>query len=445
MNQNKFQRTKIGLLPNDWQVTPLNNYADIITKGTTPTTYGFNYEEEGINFVKIESIDNNGKFKVDLFTKISEEAHKKLKRSQLKNNDLLITIAGNLGRIALVNEEILPANTNQAVAIVRFSEKNPNDLRFIYHFLKGYSLKKYIQMVSTVGAQPNLSLKQVGEIDLALPPLNEQQKIAAILSSVDEAIEKTEQIMEQTETVKKGLMQQLLTKGIGQTDFKDTPIGKIPSSWNLISIDELFVVEGGMSFSRAQLSEDGYPYIHYGDIHASKKQYIDTEDFDSMPKINIEKSKIKQGAVVGKGDIVISDASEDTDGIGRYFVIRDQGNELIVSGLHTIVLKDKSTLLDDFYKEYVFQSLLMKKQFRRIATGATVYGISKGNVKKLLVPVPPKEEQIKIARMIIETDRKITHENSKLPFLRNIKHGLMQQLLTGKVRVSINENEEVPS
>ncbi len=371
---------------------------------------------------------------------VPNSAIESIKKYKIFATDLYISVAGTLGMVGEIPKELSGANLTENAN--RISEIKCNKT-FLLYVLRSNLVQKYIEREKTISAQPKLALTRIKNFHIPIPPLKEQQKIAAILSSVDEAIEKTEQIIEQTETVKKGLMQQLLTKGIGHTEFKDSPIGEIPSSWELVSIDELFDIEGGMSFSRAQLSDQGYPYLHYGDIHASPKQYISTQDFDTIPRINIDESKIKTRAIVKVGDIVLSDASEDMEGVGRYIVIRDSNKEDIVSGLHTIALKDTSHMLDNSYKEYAFQSIFLKKQFRRIATGATVYGISKGNVKKLIVPVPPKDEQIEIAKSFLELDTKIAYERSKLPRLQEVKQGLMQQLLTGKVRVSIDEGEEV--
>ena len=100
----------------------LGDIATVITKGTTPTSIGFAFENDGINFVKIESVDENGNFICEKFDHISDECHEKLKRSQLQENDILFSIAGAIGRTAIVTKDILPANTNQALAIIRIPQ-----------------------------------------------------------------------------------------------------------------------------------------------------------------------------------------------------------------------------------------------------------------------------------------------------------------------------------
>ena len=106
-------------VPDGWDTIVLGDECQLITKGTTPTTIGFSYQNTGINFIKIESIDSSCNFVQKLFSHISQEANNALKRSIIKENDLLFSIAGALGRLAIVRKEILPANTNQALAIIR--------------------------------------------------------------------------------------------------------------------------------------------------------------------------------------------------------------------------------------------------------------------------------------------------------------------------------------
>ena len=135
LENKQYKKTKIGFIPSDWDVDNLGVFCDKITKGTTPTTYGFKYQDTGINFIKVESIDVNGNFLPEFITHINEEANNYLKRSILKENDLLFSIAGALGRVAKVNKDILPANTNQALAIIRLKEKSSLNLNYLYYFL----------------------------------------------------------------------------------------------------------------------------------------------------------------------------------------------------------------------------------------------------------------------------------------------------------------------
>lgn len=199
--------------------------AELITKGTTPTTLGFSYIDEGINFVKIESIDANGNFDKTKFAHISEECHVSLKRSKLQKNDILFSIAGAIGRTAIVSEDILPANTNQALAIIRL-KKNNNDLNFIRYQLSSASVIKQTEKQKQGVAQLNLSLKDIGNLEINIPSLPEQQKIAAHLDSIQSAIDnKKQQLQQLDELVKSKFVEMFGDVSLNDKNF-DTEIGK---------------------------------------------------------------------------------------------------------------------------------------------------------------------------------------------------------------------------
>ena len=167
---------------NDWEQRKLSSMTSLITKGTTPL------DKSGtgnINFVKIENIDDSSG-KINITQTISEVEHNGyLRRSQLKEGDILFSIAGTLGRVTCVKSSILPANTNQALAIIRLKEGN---LNYIQTYLKGKAISDFIKKNPTVGAQPNLSLEQVSNLEIALPKNDEQAKIGEYFNHLDHLI-----------------------------------------------------------------------------------------------------------------------------------------------------------------------------------------------------------------------------------------------------------------
>ena len=191
----------------EWEYYKLGELTTLITKGTTPTSLGGKFENSGINFIKIESLSSDGKFLLDKFAYIDEVTHNKLARSQLENEDILFSIAGALGRVAIISNDYLPANTNQALAIIRL--RNKNIIRYIYYFLNSDYVKKIIETESVQLAQANFSLGQLSDLDIVLPCIEEQTKIANFLSSIDQKIEVVAQQIEQAKLWKKGLLQQM--------------------------------------------------------------------------------------------------------------------------------------------------------------------------------------------------------------------------------------------
>jgi len=158
-----------------WEMKKLSEISERVTKGTTPTTIGFNFQDNGINFVKIETIDDSGYFIDKKFTHINEKCNEALKRSQLKEGDVLFSIAGALGRVAVVNKDILPANTNQALAII--TPKANLDPEYLAQVLRSPLIFNKLEGLKVGVAQYNISLAQVSDFEIPLPSIETQRRI----------------------------------------------------------------------------------------------------------------------------------------------------------------------------------------------------------------------------------------------------------------------------
>ena len=166
----------------EWEQRKLGEMSSLITKGTTPLDKS---NTGTVNFVKIESIDESSG-EITITQKISLDEHNGyLRRSQLKENDLLFSIAGTLGRVTSIKSSILPANTNQALAIIRLKE---GCLEYVKTYLKGKAVTDYIRKNPTIGAQPNLSLEQVSNLKIAIPSEVEQEQLGNFFNHLDHLI-----------------------------------------------------------------------------------------------------------------------------------------------------------------------------------------------------------------------------------------------------------------
>lgn len=215
IGHSEFKDTIMGKIPKYWKLASLEDISKFITKGSTPTTYGFNWQDQGVFFFKSDVV-KNGKFVYGDFKYIDENAHQHMLRSQIQAGDILITITGNIGRVALVPEEIKRANINQHIA--RISVENPEfNPIFVFYWLSQSKFIEYYNSIKTGLAYPQISLKQVRETIVPIPSIEEQKKIAEILTSVDEQIDIYEKEKEKQIKLKKALMQQLLTGKIRVT------------------------------------------------------------------------------------------------------------------------------------------------------------------------------------------------------------------------------------
>jgi len=211
---------KVGMVPVKWNTSKLRDICELITKGATPTSYGYRFQNSGINFIKAESISEYNEIDLDSVAFIDYDTNKALKRSILQKNDILFTIAGALGRVALVNTEVLPANTNQAVAIIRLDPRyRPRiNLDYIMYYLTSSLIRQHIEKTAIVTAQPNINLSHLREFTILMPSLLEQQKITAILSSIDDAIAAARTSVEASKALKMRSINQLLSPPGGDRD-----------------------------------------------------------------------------------------------------------------------------------------------------------------------------------------------------------------------------------
>jgi type I restriction enzyme S subunit len=225
------------------------------------------------------------------------------------------------------------------------------------------------------------------------------------------------------------------------TEFKESKLGLIPVDWSVLSIGSVFDFLKTNSLSRSQLineklDKESIFNIHYGDIHSSFNfELLDLSKQEKLPKI-IDNQVLKSNPDFLKdGDLIIADASEDYLGLCDCVELINIGELKIVSGLHTFALRDKSNNFANGFKSYVFKNQKVIKSIARIATGISVLGVTKSNLSKLLIPVPPLKEQQKIAEILSQWDEAIETIQNLIEKLKLRKKGLMQELLSGKKRL----------
>ncbi|CAA0238052.1 Type I restriction enzyme S subunit [Tenacibaculum maritimum] len=209
--------------------------------------------------------------------------------------------------------------------------------------------------------------------------------------------------------------------------FKQTEVGLIPEDWEVVAFDKIFTYYSTSNYSKAQMSEvDEVGCIHYGLIHAiPNTQY----DLNNGIKYYVTSEQAKY-EYVRNGDVIMVDASEDLEGINKSVEVFGIGDKKYISGLHTYLLRDKKGLLADKFRGIVLNSQFVKNQMLQLAVGMKVFGVSKTQLAKVKILLPPTlKEQKAIATALSDVDNLITSLENLIAKKQAIKQGAMQQLL----------------
>lgn len=317
------------------------------------------------------------------------------------------------------------------------------DGKFVEYLFRSSAMIKLFHRFSQGLVDDTLNLKydNIREILMPLPPLAVQQEIAEILSSVDEAIVKTEAIIKQTETVKKGLVQQLLTKGIGLTEFKETEIGNVPIYWDMMKLNDINPLKKevlktgpfGSSLKTEHFQDNGVPVINIFNLGEAGLMT------DSLYYISEEKACDLRNYQVLENDILFSRVAD----IGRSVVVpRVAEGWVMSSNLMRIRIKNINVLPEYLYYQIVFGDLVLR-QLTSATNNAGRPTVNSKILNDLWFPIPPIPEQMKILEILTSFKNKLKSERDKIIYLVRIKESLMQSLLTGKLRLILGKTEEV--
>ncbi len=392
----KTKQTATGEIPKDWEEEEIGNIVSKIVMGQAPPSNSYNNEGIGIPFVKATEFGEK-------IPKIRVWTTKSLK--EVNEDYVLLSIAGTIG---LVNKGIT-CSIGRSVAGLK---PNFNKITKDYFF---YYLKKIApHLIGRGSSQKIIVKKNIEKIKIPLPPLLEQKAIAEVLSTIDETIEKSDQIIQKTERLKKGLMQELLTKGIGHKEFKDVEIGRIPKEWEVVRLDKIVtLIKGKKPMYLTNKYEDGtLPYL--------STEYL-------REGVNQKYTKPLNLVIVDDDDIILL---WDGSNAGEFFV----GKKGVLSSTMVKFLIKREDI-DDLYLYYLLKT---KEKFLQGQTrGTGIPHVDRDVLNNLKIPLLPLKEQHKIASILSAVDERIEKERQRKEKLERIKKGLMNDLLTGSKRVRV--------
>jgi len=421
----EYIETSFGKVPKDWQISKIEEIADV--KGGKRLPKGESLTEVKTNhpYIRVADMYFGGVDTKNLLY-VPEHVFPTIKNYIIGKDDLFISVAGTLGIVGEIPIKLDGANlTENADRLTNISINKS----FLLQVLLSPIIQNAIEREQTNNAQPKLALSRIRAFEIPNPSLPEQQKIAEILSTVDDKIEVIDQQIIETQELKKGLMQRLLTKGIGHTEFKDSPLGTIPKSWEVVELDEIS--------STTRLA--GYEYSEYweesidGEITALRGYNIGKNKLllHNVIKISEELSQKLVRSRLFKGDVVFPCVGT----IGNAIVIKEDNKYHINQNIAKIT-PDKN--LDSYFLMQYLISPMCRKEIKRFNATTSQPNVLVGSLRKFRIPFPSNiEEQIKISNILGYIDEKLDVLMEKKVHYKEIKQGLMQQLLTGKIRVKV--------
>ena len=398
-----------------WEQCKLSDLTQLITKGTTPKVKNI---QNGVNFIKVENISDDGVISINSY--VSEEEHMNyLSRSILANNDILFSIAGTLGRTAIVKSHLLPANTNQALAIIRLNKSV--DVEYINTFLKSNAIKTYIRKNPTVGAQPNLSLGQVSDLEINIPSYNEQKKISNLFSKFDLMITLHQRKLDNLKLKKKALLQKLFPKN-GER-YPELRFPGFTDAWEQRKLGDFYTFKNGLNKEKVYFGY-GDSIVNFTDVFHNRQIYSSTlKGKVCVNKKELENYKVKEG------DLFFTRTSETIDEIGFPAVVMEPMERVVFSGFVLRGRAEKYDPLVNIFKSYIFFTNNFRSEMKK-KSSMTTRALTSGTALKEMYFSYPKdlEEQTKIGEILLRLDKIITLHQRKLDHLQLQKKALLQQM-----------------
>ena len=411
-----YKNTEVGVIPEDWSVDKLDSLSSRIGDGihTTPK-----YSSDGDYYFVNGNNLNNGEILISDDTKRVSKDEFLLHSRDLDSRTLLLSINGTIGNIAFYNNENIILG--KSAAYIKLNNKIDKNL--IYQLLQTEFIKRYFENELTGSTIKNLGLGSIRNTPIPIPPtIEEQTAIATALSDADALINSLSTLIAKKRNIKQGAMQKLFSIDNCQLTIDN-------GGWEVKKLGNIGKPYGGLSGkSKLDFADGKFPYIPFMNIMSNP--IIDTSYVDYV-NIGVDENQNK----ALKGDLFFNGSSETPEEVGMCSVLLEDIPNLYLNSFCFGFRLNKDSKENGLYLSYYFRSSEGRKLFYSMAQGATRYNLSKSNFNKMEVSLPQPEQQNEIATILSDMDAEIQALVTKLEKYRKIKLGMMQNLLTGKIRL----------
>jgi type I restriction enzyme S subunit len=410
-----YKETELGLLPESWEAVRLKDVAKKNKFSIVDGPFGSQmkvseFVHNGIPLIEMQNLKDN-KFDINFRRYINEEKFEQVKRSQVMEDDLIISKTGTLGLIAIVPTGVKRAIITSRLAKIDFDFSK---IHLMYSYFTLLNLKRigYWEEIGEGSTMKVLTINKISNAKIPLPPLLEQRKIAYILSAIQEAKEKTENVINTLKELKKSLMKHLFNYGAvslreaKKVKLKETEIGLVPESWEVKQLNEISTLQRGKDLPKTKWVMGEYPIVGSSGILGYHNQYI------------CEGPGIITGRSGSIGSITYVAENYWPHNTGLY--------------------------VKDFHKnnpKFIYY-LLQRLDFKRYATGVSVPTLNRNFIHLAKLPLPPPSNQQQISLILSTLDKKIESEKNNKKALEELFKSMLHNLMTAKIRVNHIEIED---
>ena len=414
-----YKQTEIGVIPEDWEIKYLSDFGKTQSGGTPSTTMA-EYWGGNIAWCTPSDITSTP-------TKYINATKRTITKAGLNNSAATVMPAGSIllctrATIGELKINSIPMATNQGFKNITVN--NSGNAEFLYYLLQ---TKKNRMLDLAIGSTfLEISKTALSKIPLQIPMRDEQNKIADALSDMDNLVVVLEKQIAKKKAIKQGTMQELLTGKRRLPGFSE--------AWETFVFGDLFDFIPNNAFTRVQLSGSGkVKNIHYGDILTKFGAYI-SADSNEIPYIKkeIDLSRFAEKCYLQSGDVIIADTAED-ETVGKALEVINVECP-VLAGQHTLLCRPKVNFAEKFLGYYL-NAACYHDQLLPFIVGTKVSSVSKASIAQTRLVVPKYKEQQAISCVLSDIDDEITELEKKLAKYRQVKQGMMQQLLTGKIRL----------
>lgn len=409
-----YKRTEVGVIPEDWEVFELSQLVHIET-GSTPSTSKREYYGNEFMFVSPADLGKT-KWILESEKQLSKKGFA-ISRNFPPKSILVACIGSTIGKIGMAAIEL---TSNQQINAIFPNSSISN--HFLYYFLS-INAKK-IKRKAAEQAVPILNKSKFGEINIPIPSLQEQKAIATALSDVDNLIESLDKLIAKKRAIKQATMQQLLSGKRRLPGFS--------GEWETKCLGEISEITGAGVDKKIKKEEQSVRLVNYLDVY--NNNFITSDILNHW--VTASNHKVKKCSVK-KGDIFFTPSSEIQGDIGKSAVALEDIPDAAYS-YHVVRVRLKEPL-DIFFKTYAFKTDDFLNQAARQSEGSgTRYILNMSKFKQLTVLIPPFSEQTAIGKVLFDMDKEIQSLEQRRNKTKQIKQGMMQELLTGRTRLNLD-------